>query len=165
MISDLFEFFFTKSETRVIMFLAIVLIGGFSVKYLNHITQSESTYDYSQSDSIFRKKSLGPDAKDISLSDSDKVRENLLKQMETNSSEENSSIERDSNEVKIDLNTATKDELIALPGIGESIAEKIIQYRQSKGRFRKIDELMNVSGIGKKKFEQIRNHIKVQDPE
>lgn len=62
---------------------------------------------------------------------------------------------------KININTATQSELEALNGIGTVLAERILQYRSEKGKFKTIDELKNVSGIGDKKFEGIKDHISV----
>lgn len=60
---------------------------------------------------------------------------------------------------KIDINSATEDELVSLPGIGESLARSIVNYRKKKGSFKKIEDIQNVNGIGKKKFEAIREQI------
>lgn len=59
---------------------------------------------------------------------------------------------------KININRCSKEELISLPGIGEVIAERILEYRDSK-RFEKIEDLMDVSGIGTKKFEGLKDLI------
>ncbi|HEB64101.1 MAG TPA: hypothetical protein ENJ02_00975 [Chloroflexi bacterium] len=62
---------------------------------------------------------------------------------------------------KINLNTASQEELESLPGIGPALAENIITYRQEHGPFVVIDEIQNVSGIGPAKFEKIRDLITV----
>lgn len=62
---------------------------------------------------------------------------------------------------KVNINTATKTELETLPGIGESTALKIINYRNEKGKFKSIEDIKNVSGIGESKFKNIKNLISV----
>lgn len=61
----------------------------------------------------------------------------------------------------ININTATQLELESLPYIGPATAQKIIAYRQAKGPFKKIEDIMNVSGIGQKTFDRIRPYITV----
>lgn len=60
------------------------------------------------------------------------------------------------------LNTATADELERLPGIGPAMAERILAYRHAQGGFQKTDELMEVSGIGPKKFAKIEAFVKLR---
>ena len=55
----------------------------------------------------------------------------------------------------INLNTAGEAELLALPGVGEVLAQRILAYRQEHGGFESVEELLNVEGIGEKRFEQI----------
>lgn len=62
---------------------------------------------------------------------------------------------------KININTATADRLASLPGIGPVLADSIVTYREKNGRFRKPEDLMNVSGIGQKRFDSIKDHITV----
>lgn len=62
---------------------------------------------------------------------------------------------------KIDINTCSKEELLALPGIGEVLADRIIDYRE-KSKFKSIEDIMNVSGIGKGRFEDIKDLIIVR---
>ena len=62
---------------------------------------------------------------------------------------------------KININTATSEQLQLLNGIGKTIAQQIIDYRETNGGFTTIDELMNVSGIGPKKFDSIKDYITV----
>ena len=63
---------------------------------------------------------------------------------------------------KVELNSADAKALESLSGIGPSMAEKILQYRQEHGRFDKIEDLMKVPGIGEKTFQQIKDKICVQ---
>jgi competence protein ComEA len=63
---------------------------------------------------------------------------------------------------KININTAELWLLEALPGIGETLAQRIIDYRTSNGHFQEIDELMMVEGMGPKVFEQIKDKITVR---
>jgi len=60
---------------------------------------------------------------------------------------------------KINLNTATVEQLQALPGVGPSIAKSIVDYRTKVGKFNKIEEVLNVKGIGEKKFQQIKDRL------
>lgn len=62
---------------------------------------------------------------------------------------------------KVNLNTASKEELMTLSGVGETKAEQIIQYRQEHGRFRAIEDVMNISGIKEGLFEKIKDDITV----
>lgn len=62
---------------------------------------------------------------------------------------------------KISINTATKEELMNLNGIGESKAKDIINYRNENGLFKNIEDIKNVSGIGDKLFEKIKEQITV----
>ena len=61
----------------------------------------------------------------------------------------------------VNLNTASKDELVALPGIGPAKAQAIIDYRAQNGPFRSVDEVRKVRGIGEKLFQQIRPELTV----
>ena len=60
----------------------------------------------------------------------------------------------------LDINTATIEQLCKLPGIGESLAERIIDYRQKNGPFQNVNDLLNVPGIGEAKLNGIKNLIK-----
>lgn len=61
----------------------------------------------------------------------------------------------------VNINTANSETLQKINGVGPSTAEKIISYRTSNGQFKKIEELMNISGIGEKTFAKFKNQITV----
>ena len=61
----------------------------------------------------------------------------------------------------VNLNTATRDELVELPGIGPAKAQAILDYRAQHGGFKSVDELKDVKGIGAKRFEKLRAEVSV----
>ena len=61
----------------------------------------------------------------------------------------------------VNLNSATQAQLETLPGVGAATAKRIIEYRQKNGNFKKIEELMNVRGIGEKAFLKLKPRITV----
>ena len=61
----------------------------------------------------------------------------------------------------VNLNTATSSQIETLPGIGASTAKRIIEYRDKNGGFKKIEELMNVKGIGEKSFLKLKPFVTV----
>lgn len=79
----------------------------------------------------------------------------------TNENNQKSNEFESKSEMKVNINTATQTELETLPGIGPSIALKIINYRNENGKFTKIEDLKDVSGIGESKYNQIKNLINV----
>lgn len=62
---------------------------------------------------------------------------------------------------RIDLNTATAEELMTLPGIGQSKAESIISWREENGAFESVEDILNITGIKEGVFSKIKDHIKV----
>jgi len=64
----------------------------------------------------------------------------------------------------VNLNTATAAELEGLPGIGAKTAQRILEYRQKSGGFKKVEELMNVKGIGEKSFLKLKARLTVGAP-
>lgn len=62
---------------------------------------------------------------------------------------------------KVNLNTAGKDQLLTLPGIGDTRAEAILAYREANGNFASIEEIMNVEGIKEKMYEKLKDYIEV----
>ena len=63
---------------------------------------------------------------------------------------------------KININTASAQELELIPGIGPVLSQRILKYRKDIGRFQSIEELKKISGIGEKRFEQIKDYVTVE---
>ncbi len=157
---------FTKNETKIILFSVIVLVAGFSIKYYKQVITgyTDHQYDFTKSDSEFRSKSGNVYKNNYPGSGFDTSKENE-KEVSGKIESPGDSINRLFTGLitkSININTASKEELIELPGVGESISEKILAYRESRKGFKKIDEIMAVKGIGKKKFEKIKEYIKVE---
>jgi len=76
-----------------------------------------------------------------------------------------SSTDSNNNEITssglVNINSATKEQLITVPGIGETKAVKIIEYRENNGKFNTAQDIMNVSGIGTSMYEKIKDYIEV----
>jgi competence ComEA-like helix-hairpin-helix protein len=62
---------------------------------------------------------------------------------------------------KLNINSASADQLTALPGIGPSYAQRIVEYREKNGPFHRVEDILNVRGIGEKTFEKIRDRITI----
>jgi len=61
----------------------------------------------------------------------------------------------------VNINTATQAQLEALPGLGSAVAQRIVEYREKNGNFKKLEDLMNVKGIGEKSFLKLKPLITV----
>lgn len=80
---------------------------------------------------------------------------------EENTTESSTSTSSNSKD-KININKATVSELTSIPGVGESTAQKIIDYRDENGKFKVIEDIKNVSGIGNSKYEKIKDYISIK---
>lgn len=65
---------------------------------------------------------------------------------------------------RLDINEATKEELMKLNGIGDVLSDRIIDYRDKNGSFRYLEELKNIKGITKSLYDKILPYIKITDP-
>jgi comEA protein len=148
------SFGFTKTESRLILFLVSTFVIGIGIKIYKSEFNSLPKYDYSAIDSEYTISSQ----KNISSDEAKVENDNIVADttlMKTNS-------ENRFNQ-KININKATLKELVALPGIGETMAKRIIEYRIEKGAFKNLDDLLNVRGIGKKKLNQLSKFITIEN--
>ena len=84
---------------------------------------------------------------------------NLNENVENNNDGNNSD---EGENKKININSASKEELDSLPGVGEVTAQKILDYREENKEFKSIDEIKNVRGIGDNKFNDLKDYICIQ---
>lgn len=167
---------FTKKEIKVIVFLLSVFISGFLIKNFKHLPgiSTDTPYDYTRTIEEFGNLSVNDnrrnvyDAADSEIFDSSEKRKLLYELLSAEDSVRNaidsSNIKEFKNSIidPVNINTASIDELTELPGVGESTAEKIILYREEKNGFKKTDELLNIKGIGRKKFDKLKSIIKIE---
>jgi comEA protein len=74
----------------------------------------------------------------------------------------NSGIQYDYNTIKLNVNTATEEELISVKGIGSVTAKAIIDYRTQTGGFTSLDQLLEIKGIGEKKLAEIKKYLTIE---
>lgn len=166
---------FTKNETRVVLLIVAVLIIGAGIKYYKFFFTGDNTqYDYTKSDSEFRKLTEDTRKKEFDAINNETINKEDSGKLSMEMNVEQDSLESLEKEPKIskkelklreksiNLNSAGIDELVSLPGIGESTAEKIIEYRNKKGKFKKIQDIMKVKGIGQKKFDNIKEYLVIE---
>lgn len=96
----------------------------------------------------------------VKIIESEKLPEVYISEEEDNDLSNEDKQEKD-NKGLVNINTASKDEFMTLDGIGEAKANKIIEYRETNGLFESIEDIKNVSGIGDKMYEAIKEHITV----
>ncbi|MEO0122566.1 MAG: helix-hairpin-helix domain-containing protein [candidate division WOR-3 bacterium] len=62
---------------------------------------------------------------------------------------------------QISINLASEEQLVMLPGIGPALAQRIVEFRENNGEFKKIEDIKKVKGVGEKLFEKIKSYIKL----
>ncbi len=155
----------SSKELMVIGFLLLSFLTGLAIKYSGW--KEAYQYDYSESDESFESKikSSFTDLKQQPIDSLQRQRAEELNKladsigMQMESAADNQELPAGT---VININTALSGDLTRLPGIGEVMAERIIDYRTRQGGFKSTEELMNVKGIGEKKFEKIKEHISVK---
>ena len=173
---------FTKNEKRAILILTIIFLCGCCLRLIKVLNGEEKLFDNTKTESVFAGISADLNGRrnptDTGLSESVTTADtNVMSETEKinlnekiNTAEDSLAAEQGKDKKKskkeqaligvtININTAGKDELIKLPGVGESMAEKIMQYRTEHSGFKKPEDIMKVKGIGKKKFEKIKPYI------
>ena len=147
---------FTPSERRVIIIIAVVLIGSAGFQYLKNSVYIIESINYQREDSIFSR--YTHQARVISeKSAREKYADINLK------TQESGTPQKSTVQLRLNINIASAEELKQLPRIGPSTAKKIIAYRTKNGPFKTINELRKVKGIGLKTLERIKPYLQDLD--
>ena len=128
-------FAFTRGEQKILFLLALVFLAGAGIKAYRSLTVPPvaPSFDYTQSDSVFAARTAAA-----------------------------SPARADAKRTTLDMNAASRGQLIALPGIGPALADRILAYRAAHGRFRNVSDVKKIVGIGPKKYERLRGLIEVK---
>ncbi len=141
------RFGFTRHESAVLLFLCVTLLVGHGVRWYRHSVtvprDAVRQFDYSSLDSEFNAR-----ARTVLRDSTDDTRGQPK-------SKRDASLPRE----RIDINRAGEAELLAVPGIGPATARRIVSDRRVHGRFRSVDDLMRIRGIGPKKVERLREYV------
>jgi comEA protein len=120
----------TSTERKVILFLSGAFVLGAGIRLFQETFPSVPEFDYAASDSTFA--SLSERPVDDTIAEDDTAAP-----------------------VVVNINTASKQELMTLPGVGAVMAERILAYRAKVGSFKSCEEMRNIKGIGKRRLEQL----------
>lgn len=157
----------TKKELGVIIFLFITFTIGLILKLSGF--KKPNSFNYTSSDKRFEeqiKKSFEELEKERKSSEEITQRRKLLRNyadsLIAEKDKKDLSGEKLTPGTRININTAMSLDLEMLPGVGKLTAERIIEYRENMGKFKKPEDIMKVKGIGEKKFEKMREFISVE---
>jgi competence protein ComEA len=126
----------TRAEQRVILFLSATLLIGAGIRFYQEAFPPTRQFDYRSADSSFAA------FREQLASDTVQKKAGTPGQL-------------------LNINSASKDELVGLPGIGQTLAQRIVLFRENEGEFASIDDLQKVKGISKKKLEKLKPYITV----
>lgn len=138
----------TPEPTKVVVYVC----GAVCKPGVYHLKENARIQDAIQKAGGFRK-----NADKLSLNLAEKVKDGQQIKIESKNATENSA----GNDGKVNINKATREELMTLSGVGQSRADAIIQYRTKQGSFTSIEDIMKISGIKKGLFEKIQSLITV----
>ncbi|MEX2189769.1 MAG: helix-hairpin-helix domain-containing protein [Bacteroidota bacterium] len=125
----------TATERRVLLFVTGAFVAGLGIRLYQETFPATPWFDYSASDSTFAALSSAA------------IRDDKEPEVELFG--------------PLNLNTATKPQLVALPGIGEVMAERILRHREDHGPFKDIEALRSVKGISGRSLEKIKHLVTV----
>lgn len=138
-------FGFTKTERQVVLFLVAAFVLGLGLKLYKSLNPSGPQFRYAAADSEFTARSASLAA--VDSADEEPAAEVAAPRAPAHAALPDSG--------SIDINRATAPELERLPGIGKTMADRIVRFREENGPFAGVEDLRKVKGIGKKKLERL----------
>lgn len=144
------HFGFTRNELIVITLLGCSFLAGMGIRWMGSSVDPSTVpaFDYARADSIFAARSVRP----------------LTVDTPSRATRSAAAPKVRPGDAPIDINGATKEQLMRLPGVGPGIAQRIVAYRTEHGRLRSVEELTGVGGIGPRTLERIRPFATVRPP-
>ena len=148
----------TRAECNVILGLALLFCLGLTARYIQSRAQPLPAVDYAEAERAFEQASEASPAEPV---------EQALPVPAAEASPERTAYQPKSAPpaAAIDLNTATAAELQRLPRIGPKLAARILAHREAHGPFRRVQDLVQVRGIGKKTLARLTPYLVVEEPE
>jgi competence protein ComEA len=153
---------FTETEIKVLLFLLALFLVGFSyIKFIKGGTEATyKEFDYSKEENQLLKSEQGDSIEEATIKDEkDSIRKDVL---ELKEKPYESVTKKVPAEKSININLASREDLMKISGIGEKTAENILSYREKNGSFKTLDELMNVKGIGDAKFTKFKKYLYIK---
>jgi len=158
--------FYTPRELRALVFfiltgVAVLLFRFGKQEYFKHFPNQRDPTEIIQqhrADSLFFALSAAANQRDslfFSLPEDSLLPASVRNKMEHHSKTEGLLPQ------SISLNLGTKEDLIRLPGVGSATAERILAYREERGRFRRLEEIENIPGFGVTKFEKMKRFLRL----
>lgn len=158
------KFGFTVTEIQVILFFVFLTVLGAGYKYFDANFSISKKFSYSKDDSLYTalvneantRNGYKLNVQDIMSG----VQRDSLDSTSTTSNADLSETKLAKGSIAVvNINTSGVAEMATLPGIGIKTAEAIVDYRKSIGKFSRLEQIMDVKGIGQKKFDKIRTKI------
>lgn len=153
----------TENEFKILVFFLLLYLGGLAIKNFSEEKTEPEKFDYSDFDRLYETLNNDSSATDSIEKDSAATKKSEINKKEF-ANHESAKVKVAPKENSVDLNAASLEIFMQLPGIGKRTAENIIAYRQKIGRFKSVNELLNVKGIGQSRLENIKKYIYIDAP-